>query len=222
LRFLITFFWPIATDSQPAVSLISRHFLGQLIAIWALVGLESGRHGNRDRACSHILLIGLTVQTLTASIGIPLFCTLHLATSIIAKPSVSKEQISSSAHHAAAIPWAVTIGLILPSVMMTSPTSAIQKQFWIVMFQIFPALVQLAQSIISSILRSSTPTMNKEQSEVMYLSGATKSVYRFAIGVSALTHIGTISISIAAQFSKNVSTRLYADQRWSSAEFLEV
>jgi hypothetical protein len=195
LGFLVTFFWPIVDGKDATVSLQSRHFVGQLVAIWSLIEMEGARSGKE--LYSHVVIAGMGVQLLGAAVAIPIWCALHLASYSPVQSSIAS---LAAEKNLAAAPYAVTLGLLLPVAFMTATRHPGRKQFWIVMFQIYPILTYLATKIFSGRLApsSSEESINK--------------VYAYATTLSVITHLASFGPSLASVLAPGMFTPTKAAQ----------
>jgi hypothetical protein len=59
LGFLINFFWPVTDGKNETVTLQSRHFIGQLVAMWSIIELEGARAGDVGGLSSQYVYLSL-------------------------------------------------------------------------------------------------------------------------------------------------------------------
>jgi hypothetical protein len=195
LGFLVTFFWPVVDGKDATISFQSRHFAGQLIAIWSLIEMEGVRSG--DKLSSHVVIAGMGVQLLGAAVAIPLWCALHLASYFPVQSTIAS---LATEQNLAAAPYAVTLGLLLPVAFMTVTRHPGRKQFWIVMFQIYPILTYLATRLLSGRLASSSS------------EDSISNMYAYATTISLITHLACFGPSVASILAPGMFTAAKAAQ----------
>lgn len=163
LAVLVAFFASLIDDGGAGWEVTAFYIWGmaQFAAGWTLLVLEGRRSGNRGRIVSWIGTAGIAFQNLTWTFIVPLYLTLHVFTSPIAKLSgkdakskgdAARQSLFVYLWDLALIPLAVTLGLVVPTIVMSLPAllhqSAATHYNWIAFWQAFP-LVRIFISEIS-------------------------------------------------------------------------
>ncbi|KAJ5533128.1 hypothetical protein N7494_009680 [Penicillium frequentans] len=191
LMILTSFFYP-AVDGQNATLLLHTvGFSGSFGSAWALVTMEAWRSGNRWKIITVPMVFGVMAQLKTFALWGPLYCGLHLATSITAtKPTVQNIRIPRIIRFA--IPIAYAIGYVIPSILMVLPApnviSTDQKQIFIAVWQAWAISVgimtTMAFYLLGPWIRDDTSTDHR-------------GVYAFAFVYAAVAHLISWTISLA-------------------------
>ncbi|OTA97651.1 hypothetical protein M434DRAFT_391584 [Hypoxylon sp. CO27-5] len=189
--------------------------MGQFAAGWTLLVLEGRRSGNRGRLVSWVGTVGLIFQGMTWTFTVPLYLALHLFTSPISKlGSKDKKTVGDTARQSlfvylwdlALIPMAVTLGLIVPTVIMSMPSllnqTADTHYSWIAFWQAFPLWTVLIQDILHNacyyLLGSLSPQDSKGKPTTPGdgFMGAVAGVYQYALTISVVSHVPVLLISV--------------------------
>lgn len=137
----------------------------------------------------------------------PVYLVIHLSTS----PTVlSNKPIDFyvGLPKLASIPFSLTIGLILPTVMMALPAPSVltynRKQIFIAIWQFFPIWVELTQQITSLVMSNLSVTTDKpwpaKKGQNSQWTSTMRSVYLFLLSVAGITHISTMTLIAASKF----------------------
>ncbi|KAJ5652433.1 hypothetical protein N7507_009859 [Penicillium longicatenatum] len=188
---LTSFFYP-AVDGQNATLLLHTvGFSGSFGSAWALVTMEAWRNGNRWTIIAVPMVFGVMAQLRTFALWGPLYCGLHLATSITAtKPTVENIRIPRIIR--LCIPIAYAIGYVIPSILMALPAPSVistdQKQIFIAVWQAWAisvgCITTLAFYLLGPWTRDDVSTDHR-------------GVYAFAFVYAAVPHLISWTISLA-------------------------
>lgn len=144
-------------------------------------------------------VFGLTAQVLTFAFAIPLYCAVHLVTSVTArKPSAENLGIPHAVLRA--LPFAFVIGMLVPSGLMILPQSETitsdLKQILIASWHPWPAYVAILLGIAHLVL---TPLQRNDGSPDSKRSSrrSLRYVYAFAFANVAISHLVCVTISLA-------------------------
>ncbi|OTA52635.1 hypothetical protein K449DRAFT_340536 [Hypoxylon sp. EC38] len=189
--------------------------MGQFAAGWTLLVLEGRRSGNRGRLVSWVGTVGLIFQGMTWTFTVPLYLALHLFTSPISKlGGKDRKAVGDAARQGlfvylwdlALIPMAVTLGLIVPTVIMSMPSllnqTADTHYSWIAYWQAFPLWTVLIQDILHNVcyylLGSLSPqdSKGKQTTPGNGFMEAIAGVYQYALTISVVSHVPILLISI--------------------------
>ncbi|KAI2630512.1 hypothetical protein GGS21DRAFT_524624 [Xylaria nigripes] len=188
--------------------------MAQFAAGWTLLVLESKRAGNRGRLISWIGTAGILFQGMTFTFVVPLYLSLHLLTSPVAK---LKNGDGDGARRAlfvylwdlALLPMAVTLAFIVPTVFMSLPNllnqSAATHYAWIALWQPFPMITILALGFLHYAcyyaLGSLSP-VNENNEPTTHGHGymvAVRGVYEFALALCGSTHLPVVALTLMPQ-----------------------
>ncbi|KAL8715780.1 MAG: hypothetical protein Q9220_000447 [cf. Caloplaca sp. 1 TL-2023] len=200
LTVLTLFFYKIVDGSHPGASLQAYHFCGQLIAGYGLLVLESLRQGNQWKIVSFITIWGLSLQNAAMAVLIPLYFALHLSTS----PTVSSRKqcdLLPDSFRLSYLPFSITIGLILPSVLVALPAPTVltyeSKQVCMAIWQMFPLWVGLLQGmmpLISSYISGAPGPENGSERTIDHM----RTIYAMLMTVAMVSRISTCTIAFSA------------------------
>ncbi|KAJ6017118.1 hypothetical protein N7451_000497 [Penicillium sp. IBT 35674x] len=191
LMILTSFFYP-AVDGQNATLLLHTvGFSGSFGSAWALVTMEAWRSGNRWKIIAVPMIFGVMAQLKTFALWGPIYCGLHLATSITAtKPTIQNIRIPRIIR--LAIPIAYAIGYVVPSFLMVLPApnmiSTDQKQIFIAVWQAWAISVGVITTLAFYIVGPRT----KDD-----VSTDNRGVYAFAFVYAAVPHLISWTIPLA-------------------------
>ncbi|KAI0143530.1 hypothetical protein GGR57DRAFT_495209 [Xylariaceae sp. FL1272] len=199
-------------DASWNVTLFYIWGMTQFAAGWTLLVLEAKRAANRGRIVSWIATVGLIFQNLTWTFTVPLYLSLHLLTSPVAK---LKNGDGDDARRAlfvylwdlAMIPMAVTLSFVVPGILMSLPTllqhSATTHYGWLAFWQPFPLWTILSLSFLHNFcyyaLGSLRPT-NEDGEPTTPGHGymvAVQGVYQFGLALCVSTHIPIMLLTLA-------------------------
>ncbi|CAG8234361.1 unnamed protein product [Penicillium salamii] len=226
LMILTSFFYPAADGQNATLLLHIVGFSGSFASAWALVTMEAWRSGNRWKIiavplphcmeerkgvvaldckeaneCSP-MVFGVMAQLKTFALWGPLYCGLHLATSITATtPTVQNIRIPRIIQ--LAIPIAYAIGYVIPSVLMVLPAPMVistdQKQIFIAIWQAWAISVGIITTLAFYLL---SPWIKDD------LPSDHRGVYAFAFVTATVPHLISWTISLASV----VAPALFHDQ----------
>lgn len=217
LRSLVTIFWPMVNGTRPGSSLMCFYFAGQGIVAWILTALEGQRRPNKENwtVISLTTAYGLLFQGLGIGIIGPLF----LAFSPLGDRATSRVTVHHKTDVDAMIPATIG-GIIIPTVLMSlhAPTtvSVEQKVDFIRLWQFFPLLFRLGQRVWTSLVFVRLDSYRDELAEKSPRTQrrAFRRVYIFGLCCAAITHIGTLVVSIMSLlfptfFTKDISAQFH-------------
>lgn len=217
LKSLLTLFWPMVNGSRPGSSLMCFYFGGQGTVVWILTLLEGLRRPDQGtwRVVTFTTIYGLLLQGLGIGVVGPIFLTFS-PLEFKSKRNVWRHY---SANIAGIIP-AVTVGVILPTVLMSLhyPTviSAEVKTYFIRFWQFFPAIccpiLYLWSNVAKRLNKVNNDLPNKKTLQIRH--DALRRVYKFGLCCAAIPHIGTITVSLMAYmfphlFADGVATQFH-------------
>ncbi|KAK2629111.1 hypothetical protein QTJ16_002214 [Diplocarpon rosae] len=233
LTVLVTFFAPVVDRDQGALTLFTIFAMGQFGAVWTLMVMESMRMGNRRRAvslyvphpgrnhCQYSFLgsigtVGLIFQNISYTVTVPIWLLLHLFSSPVARPfpgTHASSVLLIDPWDLGILPASVTIGFIVPSILMTipspSPASATTHQRFIALWQAFPLWTVAAHYILRSTLRWLSHQILGQQAAgsrcqtplgTSYLSNA-RHVYRFVLFLCISTHVTILALALVPHWA---------------------
>jgi hypothetical protein len=164
------------------------------------------------------------------TITLPLWLFQHLLTSPVAKPLSglnAKSIIQASSLDLGLLPLSVTLGYIVPTVLMGLPSPSIvslsQHQKFIALWQPFPAWTVVIHWALQYVFKQSA---SKETTDGPSTASGSRSlrtadfVYTFALIQCAITHIPALAIALVPQsiFSEYLPALIFP----SSSDFLSV
>ncbi|KAI1451363.1 hypothetical protein F4805DRAFT_104633 [Annulohypoxylon moriforme] len=217
LSVLVAFFASLVDDNGAGWEVTAFYIWGmaQFAAGWTVLVLEGRRSGNRGRIVSWVGTAGIVFQNLTWTFIVPLYLTLHLFTSPIAKLSgkdaksrgdAARQSLFVYLWDLALIPLAVTLGLVVPTIVMTLPAllhqSAATHYNWIAFWQAFPLWTILILDVLHNacyfLLGSLSPqdAQGKPTTPGNGYMVAASGVYQFGLTISAVTHLPILAISL--------------------------
>lgn len=153
---------------------------------------------------------GFFVQNLSFAISTPLYLFIHLLTSPIAKPYTSTHANSDlfvSSYDLVTLPISVTLGYIIPSLLMifpaNAPVASPVHQYLVAFWQAFPlwtVLVQWTLKPLWTLIFGKDMTAKSEKSvqtaaSRIYLRNAGR-VYTFALALCMVTHLPAVILSL--------------------------
>ncbi|MCJ1300474.1 hypothetical protein MMC08_003271 [Hypocenomyce scalaris] len=153
------------------------------------------------------MVLGLLIQNLAYAVITPLYLILHLSTSPTTI-SPSPADISVDIFNLISIPISITIGYVLPAVLLALPAPSVltfgRKQILMAIWQVFPISVDLLQRIIpvisSTILKGTDKRPTPPTSRAMGYIRAMRGVYLFALILSGFTHISAMTLTATSKF----------------------
>ncbi|KAI1097164.1 hypothetical protein F4804DRAFT_339472 [Jackrogersella minutella] len=217
LSVLVAFFASLIDDGGAGWDVTAFYIWGmaQFAAGWTILVLEGRRSGNRGRLLSWVGTVGLIFQNLTWTFTVPLYLTLHLFTSPIAKLSgkdaktrgdSARQSLFVYLWDLALLPMAVTLGVIVPTIVMSVPSllqqSAATHYSWIAYWQAFPLWTVLILDILHNacyyLLGSLSPqdAKGKPTTPGNGFMTAVAGVYQFGLTISAVTHLPILLLSL--------------------------
>ncbi|KAI1144369.1 hypothetical protein F5Y05DRAFT_25319 [Hypoxylon sp. FL0543] len=188
--------------------------MAQFVAGWTILVLEGRRSGNRGRLVSWVGTVGLIFQNMTWTFTVPLYLALHLFTSPVSKlGGKDRKAVGDAARQSlfvylwdlALIPMAVTLGLVVPTVVMSMPSllhqTAATHYSWVAFWQAFPLWTVLIQDFLHNVcyylLGSLSPqdAHGKPTTPGNAFTVAVAGVYQYALAISVVGHIPILLIS---------------------------
>lgn len=157
------------------------------------------------------MISGLLIQTLSYAVITPLYLILHLSTSPTAiYPSAA--DISVDMSHLITIPISITIGYILPAVLLALPAPSVltfdRKQILLAIWQVFPIWVGVLQRTIPSMVSMVSNSERKSSAPRAKASGnylrAIRCIYLFALVLTGFTHISATTLTATSKFFPNL------------------
>lgn len=217
LAVLVAFFASLIDDGGAGWEVTAFYIWGmaQFAAGWTLLVLEGRRSGNRGRIVSWIGTAGIAFQNLTWTFIVPLYLTLHVFTSPIAKLSgkdakskgdAARQSLFVYLWDLALIPLAVTLGLVVPTIVMSLPAllhqSAATHYNWIAFWQAFPLWTIVVLDVLHNacyfLFGSLTPqdAQGKLTTPGNGFMVAVSGVYQYGLTISVVTHLPILAISL--------------------------
>ncbi|KAI0834858.1 hypothetical protein F5Y06DRAFT_278085 [Hypoxylon sp. FL0890] len=217
LAVLIGFFAALIDDAGASWDTTAFFVWGmaQFVAAWTILMLEGRRSGNRGRLVSWVGIVGLIFQNMTWTFTVPLYLALHLFTSPVSKlGGKDRKAVGDAARQSlfvylwdlALLPMAVTLGLVVPTVVMSMPSllqqTAATHYSWVAFWQAFPLWTVLIQEILHNtcyyLLGSLSPqdAKGKPTTPGNAFMVAVAGVYQFALAISVVGHMPILLISI--------------------------
>ncbi|KAI0883532.1 uncharacterized protein GGS22DRAFT_195223 [Annulohypoxylon maeteangense] len=217
LSVLVAFFASLVDDGGAGWEVTAFYIWGmaQFAAGWTVLVLEGRRSGNRGRIVSWVGTAGIVFQNLTWTFIVPLYLALHLFTSPIAKlggkdaksrGDAARQSLFVYLWDLALIPLAVTLGLVVPTIVMSLPEllhqSAATHYNWIAFWQAFPLWTVLVLDILHNacyfLFGSLSPqdAQGKPTTPGNGFMVAVSGVYQFGLIISAVTQIPILAISL--------------------------
>ncbi|KAL4924993.1 uncharacterized protein BDV17DRAFT_199113 [Aspergillus undulatus] len=146
LTLLTVFFWPTTDGSNLSLLVHSIAFSGTFGSAWMLVSLESWRRGNAWTAVAFPMVFGLVAQIMTFAFAAPLYCAIHLYTSVTAaRPTAESIRVPRAVLNA--IPIVFLVGYMVPTGLLLVPVSeqvnTDLKQVIISAWQPWPAYISI-------------------------------------------------------------------------------
>jgi len=193
---LTPFFWPLVTGALPELTLFGVYMGGQLVASEVLVVLEGERQGNQGRVVSYSTIWGLVWQNLPWGFIQPIYNAVHVITCTADSPTTVS--VTGDAKGISTIPLAITIGYILPSVLMCLPSPDVVSheahQAFLFAWQLFPLWIGLTHLLLKAILPSSSYTSSRSQKTSI---SSLRKTYIFGLFLAASSHLITVSLALA-------------------------
>ncbi|CAO1597056.1 hypothetical protein XANCAGTX0491_000885 [Xanthoria calcicola] len=202
LTVLTLFFYNIVDGTHPHASLHAYQFAGQLVAGWSLLMMESLRQGHRGRMISFITLWGIAMQLGTFATVAPIYFAIHLSTSpTVWSRNQSEFLVNSSKLHS--IPYSVAVAFVVPASLLALPAPSVigydTKQLFMVIWQAFPLMVGILQSIVPNVRSRLNDQVVVEESKEHTIEHM-RVVYAIMLVVAWMTRISTWTISLSAVF----------------------
>ncbi|KAF9558635.1 hypothetical protein CPC08DRAFT_551727 [Agrocybe pediades] len=192
---LTPFFWPLITGAMPELTLFGIYMAGQVVASEVLVVVEGERSGNRGRAISYSTLWGLTWQNLPWGLIQPIYNTVHLVTGTAMTPTTAS--VSGNVKAISTIPWAITIGYIVPSLFMCLPSPQLisheTHQAFLFLWQLFPLWIGISHLVLKALVGTSAGSQRRSLS-------ALRGTYTFGLFIATATHLSILSYVLVLTF----------------------
>ncbi|KAF7547154.1 hypothetical protein G7046_g9097 [Stylonectria norvegica] len=208
---LVRFFYPCVSGERPALTLFAAWMAGQVLSMHTALGLEGLRKGNRGAVVSFTVIWGTLYQSIPVGIILPIYFIFYLWTSPLARPSTSRaDLLSMDPVQLRALTGAMTLGYIVPTVLLCLPSpgwvSFDRKQALLAVWQFFPLWVCGAQYGLVGIVRA----LGLVPEGVRQTPGARlhygRRVYRYILGITAVSHLATMSLILFPRFWSTLST----------------
>ncbi|KAJ5195261.1 uncharacterized protein N7498_008699 [Penicillium cinerascens] len=195
LSVFTTFFYPAVDGHSPGLLLHAVLFSGTFGASWILTVLESWRSGNIGTVVAYPIILGLLGQLLTFAFATPLISALQLGHSITAeRPDADNIRVPRAV--LTALPVAMTIGYLVPSLLMILPAPTLvsveSKQMFIALWQPWPIYVSILTPVLSFAL---SPYLDHNHRASL---NSLRWVYGSAFLLGAGPHIVAEVVSLAA------------------------
>lgn len=151
------------------------------------------------------MIVGLCMQSLSAAVTLPIYGILHLITTPTFKKGskqlfgsfLPKDNVTST------IPIAVGLGFFVPTLAMGYPSENHTQQLWIVLFQIFPVLVEITHRVSAAIMPASNISTKEGQKNAIR---SLRTVYSVAMATSTITHVSILTLSATSQLRSSLFT----------------
>ncbi|EPE28714.1 hypothetical protein GLAREA_09835 [Glarea lozoyensis ATCC 20868] len=184
---IIYFAWIVAEGGSTALSLFGIYLVGQVVPCSAIVLVEGLRKGNEGRIFRFSTAWSLLYQCVPWGIIMPIYCATHLWTT----KSNSKSALFVNPSKISTLPIAVTIGLIIPTILMAIPsTTPARHNAFNALWQLFPLWIAISQFFLSSFAPTIPQTVENSIKSLRRL-------YRFSLTISSVVHLSILAISIA-------------------------
>lgn len=132
----------------------------------------------------------------------PIYFALYLGTSPIAQtasPSRATKLLSIDPVHLAVLPVSLSLGFVIPTVLVAIPSPILasnsQKQMLLIFWQGFPIWIALCQCFLTNTLWISRPSSKKPESPSPATIKLLRRVYAFSLSFAALAHITTVALA---------------------------
>ncbi|KAL8677808.1 MAG: hypothetical protein Q9186_005788 [Xanthomendoza sp. 1 TL-2023] len=211
LTVLTLFFYNIVDGSHPHACLQAYHFIGQIVAGWGLLVLESLRYSNQWSIISFITIWGLIMQNATFAVVVPVYFAIHHSTS----PTVSSRKPSNflmDPIKLTSIPFSLAVGLVLPTVLLALPAPSIitheRKQLFIAIWQAFPLWAGILQTVVPFV-RFSFMNRNAVEKAEKHTIESMRTVYACMLAVAVVTRISTWTIMGLSVLFPNIFAAAY-------------
>ena len=156
------------------------------------------------------MILGAIGQNASFAVTVPLFLALYLATS----PTVSATSttIGTDPLETSAIPLSLTIGYMIPAVMLSLPAPSMQsfeaKQIWLAAWQVFPLWVAACQQIIKIILRS---VFFGRQESIIRSLAVLRITYAFLLIFAGVSHIAAGTLTATSMMFPSIFAAEYVE-----------
>lgn len=213
LSILVAFFAALLSDpgaGWDAYALVVW-MIGQTGAAWNILLLEGLRAGNRGRIVSFVGTVGFLFQNLTFVFVIPLYLSLHLLTSPVARlrngdGDGARRALFVYLWDLAVLTSTVTLTFLAPSLLMSMPElfghSADAHYRWVAIWQLFPVWNVIVQWIAHKtgyfLLGSMVPRDDdgRETTPGVAFSVAVSGVYEFALTLCVGSHLPVLVLAL--------------------------
>ena len=146
---------------------------------------------------SSVLIWGLLIQNIAYALAMPMFLGLYLATSPMVSPSLSN--LIPDPAEALGIPFSVSLGMVLPSILSSLPAPAVisydSKQLVMSLAQVFPVLTSLLQQFFKRAVKSLMPSTRPSKQFHFWILRA---IYSFAFLIASVVRISVFALSITS------------------------
>lgn len=201
LTILILVFAPAVDGQSPSFSLFCAHFAAQAFPASVAVYAESFRRKNLGKWWLSPTFWLTLAQFVGLANSAPWFVALWMLTdSAQSSQNVAllRDQNATDPLAILLLPVSHLLGHILPCILMAWRSNTWETtQWWIVIWQFYPVLVTVAQSMLTAFIRmiggSSVTKMSRSSSLT-----AIRIAYGFSIFIAAATHIATLTLTFCA------------------------
>ncbi|KAF4612950.1 hypothetical protein D9613_010905 [Agrocybe pediades] len=192
---LTPFYWPLITGAMPELNLVGIYMGAQVVASEVLLLVDGERTGNRGRIFSYSTIWSLVWQNVPWGLVQPIYNAIHLITGPAKPPSTVS--VSGNVKAISTIPWAITIGYIVPSVLMSLPSPQLisheTHQAFLFIWQFFPLWVGLAHVVLKAFVGFSSDSQRTSLS-------ALRRTYAFGLVVAGASHFSILFYVLALTF----------------------
>lgn len=195
------------------------HFYGLWTSAWLLIQVESYRVGNTWTPISFTVLWGLLAEHVAIAIALPLWCLLHLIVSPTVGQGKAKvaKRTSLLVHplELAVIPWAVAIGLGVPTAMSAywplQDAVPFWKSgtFWVVLRLFHPALTAVAHLVISVLARPGAVQYESAEQRDRNIVRNLQNIYAIATYTSVIPHVAIGTLATLGTLAPHVFSAEY-------------
>ncbi|KAH7041181.1 uncharacterized protein B0I36DRAFT_344806 [Microdochium trichocladiopsis] len=193
--------------------------LAQFGSAWTLLVLEARRNGNRYGLLGWVGPAGLAMQLLTYTFIAPIWLSLHLLISPVAKlrngdGEAARKSLFVLLWDMALLPAAITITYLVPSTVMNMPSlasmSASAHYKWIAAWQLFPLWTVLVLYALHAVLYTAIGSLlprDEEDKPTTLGKGytvAVSGVYEFVTTVTTMTHLPVVILSVLPDSARSL------------------
>ncbi|RVX70362.1 hypothetical protein B0A52_05861 [Exophiala mesophila] len=205
LTVLVSFFYTAIDGNRADISLSFLALGSQVLGLWVLIMVESLRNAHHGMFfLTATTLLGLGVAVIGYACVTPLWFILHLWTSPTVVRPKADHLLVNIPIMLAIIPFSISIGFGLPSVLMTLPAPSFitfeTKQIFAAIQQgwaLWIGISQFSLSTLAMILDPAASVLDEEEKRVKTIKYLRR-VYLFSILSSSVPHLAGLSLSLLA------------------------